>query len=85
MRLLSYLFQRFNEAIKACFRKIRICDKPNKIVDELFKKRKQLRNQNDTLSKEELKQVEKELAKHCAEANYNVIKNEIDGKGERQP
>ena len=68
-----------NQAIKACFKKVRICDKPNKIVDELFKKRKELRNKTDNVSKVELKQVEEELAKYCAENNFNTIKDEIDG------
>ena len=50
-------FIKLEEYIKRCFKKIRISDKPNKELDDLFSKRKELRNKSDDYSKIELAQV----------------------------
>ena len=67
---------KLNQYIGTCFRKIRICDKPNKQIDELFAMRKELRSKSDELSKQKLMKVEEKLADLCAENNYNKIKEE---------
>ena len=70
-------FIKLEEYIKRCFKKIRISDKPNKELDDLFSKRKELRNKSDDYSKIELAQVETKLAELCAEKNFKVICDEI--------
>ena len=66
-------FKKFEENIKVCFKKIRISDKQ----EELFFKRKELRNKTNLFSKVEFKKVETKLANLCAKANYNKICEEI--------
>ena len=69
--------KKINECVKKSFRKIRITDKPNKEIEELFEKRKKLKNKNDLKSKSDLEKIETELAELCAKDNYNKIKEEI--------
>ena len=69
--------KRLDDIIKICFKKIRIKEKTNKEVEELFKRRKILKNKNDAESQNELKKVNKKLADYCSEINYNKIKEEI--------
>ena len=70
--------KRLNQCIKKCFKKIRVTEKPNKELDDLFNKRRILRSKNDVKSKEELNKVENKLAELCAESNYKKIKEEVD-------
>ena len=70
--------KRLNQCIKKCFKKIRVTEKPNKELDDLFNKRRILRSKNDVKSKEELQKVENKLAELCAESNYKKIKDEVD-------
>ena len=69
--------KRLDEIIKICFKKIRIKEKTDKHLDELFKKRNMLKNKVDIKSKNELFEIDKELAELCAEMNYNKIKEEL--------
>ena len=69
--------ERLNNTISHCFKKIRIVDRPDKAVEELFRKRKILRQKVDDQSKAELKDVEIELNNRCAESNYKKIKEEL--------
>ena len=69
--------KRLNQVIRKSFKKIRICDRPDKEVNELFEKRKALRNKTDEHSKVELENVEKKLSDKCAENNYKKIKEEL--------
>ena len=73
----SKFIKKLDDCIKKCFNKIRITDKPNKEIDELFEKRKRLRTKTDEKSKLELEEVEDLLANKCTEANYEKIKDEI--------
>ena len=68
-----------NKCISRCFKKIRIVNKPNKEVQELFEKRKILKNRKDEKSKHELIDVENKLADLCASSNYAKIEEEIEG------
>ena len=67
-----------NECIRKSFRKIRITDKPDVEIEELFRKRRILRNKKDQNSMDELDSIENELADKCAQRNYETIKEEID-------
>ena len=67
-----------NQCVQKCFRKIRVTDKPNMEIEELFSKRRTLRNKNDPKSICELEEIERKLADMCAETNYEKIKEEID-------
>ena len=69
--------KKLEENIKFCFKKIRISEKQNREIEELFCKRKELRNKHDVYSKEKLKKVENKLSDLCAEANYKKICEEI--------
>ena len=71
--------KRLNGCLHKSFKKIRITDKTNKEIKELFQRRKFLRNQNDDHSKEALKQVEDELSMKCAKVNKQIIEKELAG------
>ena len=73
----NLFLKKLEENIKVCFKKIRISDKQNKEIEELFFKRKELRNKTDLFSKIELEKVETKLANLCAQANYKKICEEI--------
>ena len=66
-----------NKHIKASFNKIRITEKPSKEVEDLFDRRKRLRNKTDEISIRDLKNVEMRLAELCADSNYSKIMEEI--------
>ena len=67
-----------NQCIRKCFRKIRIVDKPNKEIEELFDKRRILKTKKDEISIRELESIEAQLAELCAKDNYDTIKEEIE-------
>ena len=71
--------KRLNGYIHECFRKVRISEKTNSAIDELFKKRRKLRGKSDEESKNELAKVDEELANKCAEDNRQKILEEISG------
>ena len=62
-----------NKYISKYFKKIRIGNKPNKEIEELFYKRKILKNKKDEQSISELKHVKDNLAYLCAKSNYAKI------------
>ena len=70
-------FRKLNDCIYKSFDKIRITERQNREIEELFDKRKILRGKNDESSRIELKEVELKLAEKCAETNYMKIKEEI--------
>ena len=70
---------KINKYIKTCFKKIRITEKPNIEIENLFIERKNLRNKNDEISIKKLKDVEDKLAELCAKSNYTKINEEISG------
>ena len=71
--------KRLNTCLHRSFRKIKVKDKPNGELNELFSKRKHLRSKDDDESKAELKKVEDQLADMCAEENKRKILDEISG------
>jgi hypothetical protein len=71
--------KRLDGFIHECFMKIRISDKKNTEIDQLFQKRRILRSKDDDSSKDELQKVEEELASRCAEDNRRMIMEEISG------
>jgi hypothetical protein len=70
-------FKKLDDCIYQSFTKIRIINRPNRNIEELFEKRKILRSKTDDESKSELEQVEIKLAEKCAQSNYDKIMEEI--------
>ena len=71
------LINNLDDCIRKCFNKIRITDKPNKQIEELFNRRTKLRNKKDIESMKELEDIESNLAELCAKDNYEKIMEEI--------
>ena len=69
--------KKLDNIIKSSFKKIRVTEKSNKEIDELFNRRRELRGKTDEYSRAELERVETKLADLCAEVNYKKIKDEI--------
>ena len=80
---LNSLTNKFLKRLKGClhesFKKIKVSDRTNKELEELFDRRRILRSKDDVISKQELKEVEEKLANKCAEENYSKICEEIAG------
>ena len=78
---INVCIKRFTKRLDTCinksFRKIRVVDRENKEVSDLFHKRKLLRNKIDETSKKEAIEVDDKLNKLCAEDNYNRIRDVI--------
>ena len=60
--VMKKLTKRINGFICQCFKKVRVTERIDKELAELFDKRKYLKNKNDPDSKKKLNQVENELA-----------------------
>ena len=71
--------KRLNSCLHRSFRKVKITEKMNAELEELFNKRKQLRAKDDVESKEKLADIEGKLAEKCAEENRRKILEEISG------
>ena len=72
--------KRFGFCLSKCFRKVRIGKtKKNIELDNLFTKRRILRNKTDQNSYEELKRVEEKMADMCARDNYQIIQEACEG------
>ena len=67
-----------NQCIRKCFKKIRITDKPNQEIEDLFDQRRILRNKKDETSIKDLEAVESKLAEKCAKENYQKIMEEVE-------
>ena len=66
-----------DECIRKSFKKIRITDRPNKVIEELFKQRTSLRTKKDEKSKKDLEAIENKLAELLAKDNYEKIIDEV--------
>ena len=73
----KHFIKRLNGFIFESFKKIRISEKFNSEIVQLFEKRRILRSKDDQTSKDELEKVEEELADKCAKDNYDKIMEEI--------
>ena len=60
--------------VHQCFTKTRVKDTENIEITKLFDKRRILRQRTDNNSKQELIEVEEELAEKCSKENYLKIK-----------
>ena len=66
--------KRLGFCMSKCFRKIKIGKtKQNKELEDLFTKRRILKNKTDARSVESLKHIEEQLATICGEDHYNTI------------
>ena len=69
--------------VNQCFTKVKISNKPDNELDNLYDKRRYLRSQKTAQSKTELQKVETELAEKYSDKMYDNIKEElknIDGE-----
>ena len=73
------LIRRINGFIHTCFKKVKITSKPDKEMENLFNKRRYLRNKKGEGAINELEKVETELAVKYSEKMYKTIKKEIEG------
>ena len=72
--------KRLNFCLGKCFKKVRIKGtKRNQHLEQLFEKRRILRNKKDEISVASLKEVDKELAEICAKENMEIIKEACKG------
>ena len=69
--------KRLKGYIHGSFKKVKISNKPDKILNNLFEKQRILRSQKTPASKVELDILEKELADRYSEKMYQNIKHEI--------
>jgi hypothetical protein len=71
--------KRLKGFIHQCFKKVKIIDKPDKQLENLYNKRRILRNKKDDKSKVELEDVEKELSDKYSMIMSNKIFGEVKG------
>ena len=71
------LIKRLENIIKKSFNKIRIKDKPDKELKDLYNKRNKLKKKDDQESKNEFEKIENRLSEKCAQKNYNCAYNSI--------
>ena len=70
--------KRLNKILHSCFKRVRIGGKKqNSRINELFEKRTALKFKKDKSSRDELLDVENELAELCAEENMKKIGEEV--------
>ena len=65
--------------VQECFTKVKIEDKPNTELDNLYNKRTVLRTKSDDKSLSELEKVENELSEKYSESMYKTIMGEVKG------
>ena len=75
----NIFLKRLNNVMHKSFNKIRVVERTDPEIDELLKERNRLRFKSDVESIQELNKVERKLADLCAEDNYRMIKDEING------
>ena len=61
------------------FKKIRVTEKRDDVLEDMYKKKTQLANKNDEGSKKKLEEVELEMAKLYSEDMYSKIQEELKG------
>ena len=71
-------FKRLDTCVHKSFRKIRVVDRENKEVNELFKRRKLLNDKVDEKSKKEAFEIDERLNFLCPEDNYQHIRDELN-------
>ena len=75
------IMKKFLKKIEGClhqsFSKVRVKNKENTELDNLYNQRRILRTKTDNDSKKKLEKIEEELADKFAEENYKIIKEEI--------
>ena len=65
--VMKKFLKRFDGFTHKCFKKIKVTEKRDKVLEDLYKQRSELKNKTDDISKEKLTAVEKELADKYAE------------------
>ena len=76
------MMKRLKGFIHQCFRKVKIVDKPNAELNDLYNKRQILRTKNDEKSKVELEKLNDKLCQKYSESMYKKIEKEINNIGD---
>ena len=71
--------KRLNGFVNQSFKKVKITNMPDVVLEKLYDKRRVLRSQTSEKSKAELAKVDAELAEKYSEKMYKHIKEEIEG------
>ena len=72
--------KRLNGFVNQSFKKVKITNKPDKVLESLYNKRRILRSQTSETSKLELAKVDEELADKYSEKMFKQIKDELEDK-----
>ena len=70
--------KRLNGFVNQSFKKVKITNKPDKVLESLYNKRRILRSQTSESSKLELAKVDEELAERYSEKMFKQIKDELE-------
>lgn len=73
------ILKRLNGFVNQTFKKVKITNNPDVVLEKLYDKRRVLRSQTSEKSKAELAKVDAELAEKYSEKMYRHIKEEIEG------
>ena len=80
----KHFLKRVKGFIHKCFKKVKILQKPDDILEKLYSKRRILRMKQDQSSKDELEKVENELAEKYSENMYKKIMDGVSGFGDSE-
>lgn len=75
--MLEFL-KRLNGFVNQSFKKVKITNKPDKVLESLYNKRRILRSQTSESSKLELAKVDEELAEKYSEKMFKQLKDELE-------
>ena len=73
------LLKRIKGFIHSSFKKVRINDKPDPLLESLYSERRLLRTKKDAKSVEKLKHIENELCEKFSESMFKKIMTEVKG------
>ena len=71
--------KRLKGFVHECFKKVKIVDKPDEKLEDMYHKRRVLRNKTDEKSKEELENLDEKLAEMYSEKMVKTILSEVKG------
>ena len=76
------MMKRLKGFIHQCFKKVKIVDKPNEELNDLYNKRQILRTKTDEKSKLELTKLNDELCKKYSDSMFKKIEQELKDTGD---
>ena len=69
--------KKIEKTIQKCFKKVKVTEKKDTVKEALYSKWRNLKNKTDDKSREQLKEVENELAERYAKENFEKIKEMV--------